>query len=62
MRTPATQRRLEKCPNRPHHTEGPEGYLAWHEWADKKAETHHQVACADCNLFVIWVPNGGADD
>lgn len=50
---------LEKqaCPNYKNHTKQPEGYLAWHEWAEKKSKTHHQVKCDGCGLFAIWKKN-----
>jgi len=38
------------------HTPCPEGYLAWHEWAEKKAKTHRQVKCKGCGLYALWVP------
>jgi len=36
------------------HTPCPDGYLAWHEWADKKSVRHYQVRCDGCGLFKIW--------
>ena len=42
------------CPNRRNHTKCPDDYLAWHEWAEKKAKTHLQVRCPGCRLFAIW--------
>ena len=29
----------------------PEGYLNWHEWAEKKAKTHKQVRCKECGKY-----------
>ncbi len=37
------------------HEKQPEGYIAWHEWAEKKAKTHRQIKCKHCGKFVIWV-------
>lgn len=37
------------------HTKCPAGYLAWHEWAEKKSKTHKQILCPDCNRYAIWV-------
>lgn len=37
------------------HTPCPEGYIAWHEWAEKKSKTHKQVKCEGCGLFKIWI-------
>lgn len=34
----------------------PEGYLAWHEWAEKKAKTHKSTRCPGCGLYKVWVP------
>ena len=34
----------------------PTGYLAWHEWAEKKARTHRQTRCPGCGLYKIWKP------
>jgi hypothetical protein len=38
------------------HSDAPQGYLAWHEWADKKGKTHRQQRCGECGLWKIWVP------
>ena len=38
------------------HTVCPEDYLAWHAWAEKMGETHHQIRCRGCGLFRVWVP------
>ena len=35
---------------------GPTGYVAWHEWAEKKiADGWRQVRCKKCRLFVEWI-------
>lgn len=34
----------------------PTGYIAWFEWAERKAKTHKQTRCPDCGLFVVWKP------
>lgn len=36
------------------HTPEPSGYVAWHEWAEKKAKTHVQQQCPVCGLWKIW--------
>lgn len=36
------------------HTRAPVGYLAWHEWAERKAKTHDQERCPGCGLFKVW--------
>lgn len=43
-------------PSECQHTPCPEGYLAWHDWAEKMAETHRQKRCPVCRLWSIWVP------
>ena len=43
------------CPNVKRHTKCPEGYLAWHEWAEKKSKTHEQVICGGCGRLAIWI-------
>jgi hypothetical protein len=45
-----------RCPNAHLHTDGPAGYVAWHEWAEQMATTHHCGRCPGCGLFVIWMP------
>jgi hypothetical protein len=42
------------CPRIRLHTPAPSGYLAWHEWAEKKSRRHHQVVCPGCGLLAIW--------
>lgn len=39
------------------HTEHPTGYVAYHDWAEKKAKTHTQMVCPACGLWAIWVAN-----
>lgn len=50
------------CPNEAQHTLGPDGYVAWSEWARKKRETHDQVRCDGCGLSHIWVPKAEFPD
>lgn len=47
---------LATCPDRAKHTPCPSGYVAWHEWAEKKAKTHTQERCPTCLLWAIWKP------
>ena len=49
-------KRKTTCPNKTNHTHGPFGYAAWHEWAEKMAETHVQEQCPECRFWVIWTP------
>jgi hypothetical protein len=42
------------CPDVEKHTAAPTGYLAWHEWAARKAKTHTQHRCPTCGFWVIW--------
>lgn len=37
------------------HTECPDGYCEWHEWAEKMQETHDQCRCPVCGLFAVWI-------
>lgn len=44
------------CPNFEDHTPCPDGYLGWHEWAEKMGKTHKQRKCSGCGLYAIWEP------
>lgn len=48
----------DECPNITNHTKRPSGYVAWHEWAYKKARRHKQIRCPVCGLFSIWIRRG----
>lgn len=42
------------------HTPQPEGYLHWHEWAEKMHQAgKKQIRCGECGLLSIWVDNRG---
>lgn len=43
------------CPKEGSHTQAPEGYIAWHIWAERKHRTHQAVVCDGCGLYKIWV-------
>ena len=45
---------LETCPKRHRHTRCPDGYVAWHWWAERKSVRHEAVRCPGCGLFAIW--------
>jgi len=47
---------LADCPKRAKHTPCPSDYVAWHEWAEKKAATHEQTRCPTCGRWAIWKP------
>lgn len=47
---------MSECPNVANHTPCPEGYIAWHDWAQEMMKTHKQVKCFGCDRFSIWVP------
>lgn len=47
----SAKRRRTTCAS---HTPCPSGYLAWHEWAEKKARRHRQERCDECGLWAIW--------
>ena len=36
------------------HTKCPEGYVDWHQWAERKSETHRQERCPLCGKWAIW--------
>lgn len=44
-----------ECPTLDHN-QGPAGYLAWHEWAERMSGTHTQRRCPSCRLWCIWEP------
>lgn len=47
----------EDCPDIANHTQGPSGsYVAWHEWAERMAQTHRQSRCPTCGYYAIWTP------
>lgn len=50
------------CPNEAAHTDGPNGYVQWHEWAETMAETHVQERCPDCGLWKLWTAKGPVKD
>jgi hypothetical protein len=47
---------MDACPNAAEHTKAPEGYLAWHDWAERKSKTHRQRRCKGCGRLAIWEP------
>lgn len=51
----ARERRKDGCVHPYEHSE-PSGYIAWHKWAEKYAETHDQGQCSECGLWAIWTP------
>lgn len=42
------------CPEADKHTPCPEGYIAWHRWAEEMSKTHRQRKCKGCGLYSIW--------
>lgn len=34
---------------------GPDSYVAWSEWAEKKSRTHVQIQCPGCQRWTVWV-------
>ena len=42
------------CADSKTHTKQPEGYVEWHDWAEKMAETHRQTQCTGCGLWLVW--------
>lgn len=45
---------LADCPQKSKHTKCPTGYIAWHDWAERKSKKHRQVKCPGCGLYAIW--------
>ena len=43
------------------HNEGPDNYVAWHEWAERMSETHVQSRCPACGLWAIWTPRPASE-
>ena len=49
--------RAKDCQKAFKHTPIPDyavGYVAWMEWAEKKAKTHEQIKCPVCQTYSIW--------
>ena len=46
--------RAKDCQKAFKHTPVPDGYVAWMEWAEKKAKTHEQIKCPVCKTYSIW--------
>lgn len=42
------------CPLVAKHTNGPSGYVQWHQWAARRAETHVCRKCPGCGYWMIW--------
>lgn len=51
-----TRVRVQGDCQHPYLADEPSGYLAWGEWAERKAKTHVQRRCERCGLWVRWVP------
>ncbi len=49
-----TIKSADACIDKAKHTPDPTGYIAWHEWAEKKARTHTQHQCPTCGFWAIW--------
>lgn len=44
-----------KCPQEKNHTKQPEGYIQWHDWAEKKQKVgYRQKKCLGCGHYQIW--------
>jgi hypothetical protein len=45
------------CPQVDQHTPAPDGYVAWHEWAEEMhAKGYRTKRCPGCGLYKIWTP------
>lgn len=49
-----TRVRVQGDCRHPYLPDEPSGYLAWGEWAERKAKTHDQEQCPECGLWVIY--------
>ncbi len=47
---------MPECPKKHLHTPCPDGYVQWHDWADKMGKTHDQFKCPGCQLWKVWKP------
>jgi hypothetical protein len=36
------------------HTDSPDGYIAFDEWAEEMGRTHVQRQCKGCGLYAVW--------
>lgn len=50
----ARYRLRHTCPQAHLHTPVPEGYSAWHAWAEQISRTHVQESCPGCGCWLIW--------
>jgi len=39
----------------PKRTPSPDGYVAFHEWAEEMMRTHRSTKCKDCGRYAVWV-------
>jgi len=53
---PSERAEREACPQHERHTYGPDGYNAWHDWAQRRSRTHTQHQCDGCGYWLIWMP------
>lgn len=54
-------RTVPRCPDECEpHTPSPDGYLQWHAWAQRMAETHINRQCKGCGLWAVWEPKPAA--
>lgn len=48
------EKKIENCPNKKEHQYGPEGYIAWDNWATRMSKTYYQEKC-ECGYFLLWI-------
>jgi hypothetical protein len=58
--SPDLTAKVASCPRESEHRYGPDGYLAWHEWAEERMDTHVQLMC-DCGLYLLLVTKAKAE-
>ena len=50
------------CPNIKNHTDCPDDFVEWAEWAEKLNETHVQTWCWGCGMWLIWEEKTEGED
>lgn len=50
-----TKGEIRVCPNENEHTDCPDGYIQWHNWAEEmQKKGYRQIRCKGCGLLKIW--------
>lgn len=43
------------CPDHANHTQSPDDYVQFHNWAKRMQTNHTQIQCKTCKFWCIWV-------